>query len=285
MTTGRGMAVDGAALEGRVRERLAAAGGRYALYARPLGGEAPALAIDPEEPFYPCSVIKLPIMVEAFRQAHDRLISLEQALTMREADRVSGSGVLQLLSAGVALPVWDLIRLMICVSDNTATNMLIDLLGMAQLNRSFAAWGLSGTRLYNPLQVQPVNPAGRNITTAGDMGRLLELIGEGKVVSVWACERMAAILKQQQYNEEIPAGLPDRETAVVGGTPPVAVAHKTGWIPGYRHDAAIVYAYGRAYVLCLFGKEVADDAAARAAYRDISRLVFDAYTAGWRAGA
>ena len=157
-------------LAARLRELFQTVPGCFSVYARLLGGTQPPLAIAASDAHDAASVIKLPIMVEAFRQALTRQITLEQTLVMRESDRVGDSGCMQLLSPGVALSVWDLLRLMICVSDNTATNLLIDLLGLEQLNRSFADWGLHDTHLYNLLMVQPAAIAGRNSVTANGAG-------------------------------------------------------------------------------------------------------------------
>lgn len=256
--------------------------GRFSVYARMLGSDVPPIAIAADDTHYAASVIKLPIMVEAFRQALGRRISLEQAVVMRESDRVGGSGSMQLLSPGVALSVWDLLRLMICVSDNTATNLLIDLLGMEQLNRSFAGWGLGDTHLYNLLMTQPATIVGRNAVSAGDMGRLLEQIAAGAIVSRWACARMAEILLQQQAADEIAATLPDRGAGLVGAAPLVRVANKGGNVTGVRHDVGLVYAYDRAYVLCLLSSDIADDATVRATFRRASRMIFDAWVADRR---
>jgi beta-lactamase class A len=269
-------------LAASLRELFQSVPGRFSVYARLLGSEQPPLTIAADEMHYAASVIKLPIMVEAFRQALTRQITLEQTLVMRESDRVGGSGSMQLLSPGVALSVWDLLRLMICVSDNTATNLLINLLGLEQLNRSFADWGLHDTHLYNLLMVQPAAIAGRNSVTAADMGRLLEQIAAGAIVSHWACERMAEILLQQQAADEISASLPDRTAALVGAAPLVRVAHKGGNITHVRHDVGLVYAYDRAYVVCLLGSEITDDATVRALFRRASRLIFDVWVADRR---
>lgn len=265
-----------------LRELLHSVPRRFSVYARLVGSDAPPLTISADEIHYAASVIKLPIMVEAFRQALTGQIALEQTLVMRESDRVGGSGSMQLLSPGVALSVWDLLRLMICVSDNTATNLLIDLLGLEQLNRSFADWGLHDTHLYNLLMVQPVAIAGRNSVTAADMGRLLEQIAGGAIVSRWACERMVEILLQQQAADELSANLPDRSAALVGAAPLVRVAHKGGNVTGVRHDVGLVYAYDRAFVACLLASDITDDTAIRALFRRASRFVFDAWVAGRR---
>jgi beta-lactamase class A len=93
---------------------------------------------------------------------------------------------------------------------------------------------------------------------------------------------MAEILLQQQAADEISASLPDRTAALVGAAPLVRVAHKGGNITGVRHDVGLVYAYDRAYVVCLLGSEITDDATVRALFRRASRLIFDAWVADRR---
>ncbi len=256
------------------------AGGTVAVVARDLGtGEQ--VAINPAEPFYAASVIKLPIMVEVFRQAAAGRFALGDRRVLRAEDQVGGSGVLQDLSPGLKLPVIDLVTLMITVSDNTATNMLIDLVGSENVNRTMADLGLTGSRLYNKLQVVPAQRAGTNTITAADMALLLEHIARGTAVSQRACLEMIRILKRQQYQDGIPAGLPPQVDDVMqelGGIPRWEVAHKTGWIPGIEHDAGIVYYRegGRsgAFVLVVFTRGIPDRAQSQRTIRRVAESVY-----------
>ena len=104
-----------------------------------------------------------------------------------------------------------------------------------------------------------------NTTTARDLAVLLDAIETGKAASRSSCDAMREVLTRQEFNDEIPAGLPTG----------VKVAHKTGWITGVRHDAAIVYPPGRKpYVLVVLTRDIPDDTVARRLIADISRLVY-----------
>ena len=256
------------------------AGGTVAVVVRDLGtGEK--VAINPAEPFYAASVIKLPIMVEVFRQAQAGRFALGDRRVLRAEDQVGGSGILQDLSPGLELSIIDLVTLMITLSDNTATNMLIDLVGSENVNRTMADLGLTGSRLYNKLQVVPTPRPGTNTITAADTALLLEHIARGTAVSQRACLEMIRILKRQQYQDGIPAGLPALEDDVVqelGGIPRWEVAHKTGWIPGIEHDAGIVYFRegGRAgaFVLVVLTRGIPDRARAQTAIRRVAEKAY-----------
>jgi beta-lactamase class A len=105
-----------------------------------------------------------------------------------------------------------------------------------------------------------------NVTAAPDLAALLEAIATGRAASTVSCREMIDILSRQEFNDEIPAGLP-------AGT---RVAHKTGWINGVLHDAAIVFPPGRApYVLVVLTRGIRDDAVARRLIADVSRLVWE----------
>ncbi|MCL4543914.1 MAG: class A beta-lactamase-related serine hydrolase [Chloroflexi bacterium] len=251
----------------------------YALYLYAPSCFSEPLTMNSDDPFYAASIIKLPIMLAAFELGHRGFLNFDERLTLSTSDIVGGSGALQLLTSGISLSIWDLLRFMICVSDNTATNMLINRLGMEQINAILEGWGLRITRVHHLLQVGREGMAQRNTLTVGEIGALLTRVAQGSIVSRWACEQAVAILKRQQFNDEIPALLPTKRPDVVGALPVLEVAHKTGWIPGTRHDAAIVYTPTLSYVLCIFCDQIADDAATRLVMRQVSRVVFDSIMA------
>ena len=268
-------------LEEHLEAIAATAGGTMGIVARDLGSGEEA-SVNPQEPFYAASVIKLPIMVEVFRQAAAGRFALADRRVLRAEDQVGGSGILQDLSPGLELPVIDLVTLMITLSDNTATNMLIDLVGTDSVNETMAELGLTGSRLYNKIQVVPVKRAGTNTITAADMALLLGHIARGTAVSQRACLEMIRILKRQQDQDGIPAGLPPQPDDVVqglGGIPRWEVANKTGWIPGIEHDAGIVYYRegGRsgAFVLVVLTRGIEDRAQSQAAIRRVAAAAYE----------
>lgn len=212
-----------------------------------------------DEAYPSASIIKVPIMAEVYRQGHEGRIRLSDPIEMRAEDVVGGSGVLQLLTPGLRLSVRDLIELMICASDNTATNLLVDLTGIAAVNQCMERLGLRHTRLHSKLQVMPVPPTSLNQTSPRDMVELMRLIARGHVVSRWACDHMIATMKRQQYHDMIPAQLPVVRSDVVGTSPSIEVAHKTGWFPGVRGDAGLVYARRRCIAMAIMARDIPDD--------------------------
>ncbi|MCL4540893.1 MAG: class A beta-lactamase-related serine hydrolase [Chloroflexi bacterium] len=254
---------------------IATAPARYAAVLWPLEAPEPWLCLNDDIAFYAASLVKIPIMAVAFELHARGQLSLEERLTVKQSDIVSGSGVLKLLQPDISLPLWDLLRLMICVSDNTATNILIQHLQDSTINEILEEWNFGVIRVHHLLQIGRVDSTQRNLVTAGEISKLLVHIAKGTIVSRWACEQMLVILKQQQYNDEIPALLPTSSPDIIGAIPPVVIAHKTGWIPGTRHDAAIIYTPTMAYVFCLSADHIENEAATRSAMQHISRAVYD----------
>lgn len=229
-----------------------------------------------DETFYAASVIKVPIMCEVFRQAEYEGLDLSRKIAVQRADQVGGSGILQNLTPGAELSLYDIVTLMIIQSDNTATNICIDLIGKANTTRFMEKLGLKNIKLFNKLMVVPVEREGLNYMSPNDTTELLAKIARGECVSLRACEEMVKIMKQQQFNDQLTKYLPLEPDRCVGSLPDVVVAHKTGWVNGTRNDAGIFYLPRQEYVLSVFSKGIVDDAAAVEAIARIGKLVFDA---------
>jgi beta-lactamase class A len=199
-----------------------------------------AYSVNGNQAFNAASVIKLPILIELYRQADAGRLRLEDRLELPEAEKVPGSGVLKELGAGLALSLRDLAVLMVVLSDNTATNLLIDTVGIEAVNRALTALGCRHShlrrKLFHPL------PGVTNEVAADDMILLLEHLYRETAASPEACREMLAILGRQQYREKIPRYLPKS----------VAVAHKTGEVSGVTHDVGIVTGPGVTFAIaCL----------------------------------
>lgn len=263
--------------------RLAAsAGGVFGVAARSLhtGKE---ILLKEDEPFCAASVIKIAIMVELFRQAEAGRVDLKARVTLADTDKVGGSGILKVLSPGVDLPLIDIARLMIAVSDNTASNLLMDVVGKDRVNLTMRDLGFPGIVLRRRFMTVPVAERTPNSITPRDVTGLLEKIARGEVVSHWACEQMVGILKQQQHNDLMPALLPlagEEDELLVGELPRVEIAHKTGAVSRVRHDAGIVYARGRDYVLTVLTKDLPRPRDGEEAIRRISLAVYDYFMTG-----
>ncbi len=232
---------------------LEKAPGRYGIYAKELESGA-VLAYHEDEIFPSASTIKVPIMAEVYRRVEEERASLDEPILMRQEDQVGGSGVLQDLAPGTALSVRNLTILMITVSDNTATNLLIDYLGINAINQMIQRIGMKDTKLVRRLQRLPAERSqDYNHTTARDLSLVMEKLAEGQLVSQVASEQMVAILRRCQG----PISLIDQTRAgrYVGEPGSISVAHKTGSLEQARHDTGIVYqSSGRVYVATILSE-------------------------------
>lgn len=208
-----------AAVLEEVRRLAAGFSGTLGLWARSLDtGEV--VEWQATEVFPAASTIKLPILYEVFRQVDGGRLRLTDTRTLAADDQVGGSGILKDLTPGIALTIKDLTTLMIVVSDNTATNMLIDLVGLDAVNTSCARLGLADTRLEFKMQRAPEGAPARNRSTPADLGRLMALIARGEVLTAQACADMLAILDRQHFTDNITRGLPEFDAYLEPGKEP-----------------------------------------------------------------
>jgi beta-lactamase class A len=235
------------------------------------------------EVFQAASVVKLPLLLDALQRVERGELDLEHRYVMRAEDRAGGSGVLKVCDGGLGLTVHDLLRLMIVVSDNTATNMMLDILGgLDAINARFAAMGLETTRAVGKLQVPwefktEIQRQGHsaNITPLEILG-LLERLWNGEILQPETQQMALEILTQQQYTEIIARYLPE-------GT---RTATKSGFQTGVRNDVGFVWFQenskraGQVYAVAIASKDGQDlryhvDNEGVLATAKISRLVYD----------
>lgn len=276
----------------RVRTIGADFAGELGVYAKHLGtGEV--LAVNADTRFPTASVIKVAIMVEAFDRIACGALAPERVVRVRADAKVGGSGALRELHDGAEVTVRDLIRLMIVVSDNTATNLLLEQVGVANVNARIAALGLRNTRLFRPTfgRTAEADPDlerefGLGMSTPREIGTLMELIASGRAGTVEASKEMRAILEAQQDDKMIPRRLPfDRREIVVAnktGTDEEKLPDAAGVRGHVCADAAIVRSGDTTYVVAIFARRVKDrswgpDNAALTTAAEISRIVFDRF--------
>ena len=201
------------------------------------------------------SVIKIPVMAAVLAAVEKQELSLSQEIVLKREHFVGGSGVLQHLSPGVRLPVDDLLTLMIIQSDNTATNLLIDLIGIEAIQQIMVNVGMGESEINRKLVVYPPN-AKNNLITAADVSLLLKSLATGTVVSQHSCEQMINLLKKQQIRNGLPAYLPADDGEFIGTTPAWELANKPGWDTGRQHDVGIFYAGKRIVTVSVLSKDV-----------------------------
>ena len=206
--------------------------------------------LNADQVFPTASVIKLSVLVELFAQAEEGRLQLDERLEMQASDIVGGSGVLRELLPGLRPTLTDLAMLMVIVSDNTATNMLIDRLGgCAAINqRVQAEYGFTSIVLHNRVDFERIGSDVRRFAeaTPADLMRLMERMARDALVSVGASREMLRILGRQQYLDQVPRYLSVNPYArELNMQPDVDAALKTGFFPGTRVDAGVLTLRGR----------------------------------------
>jgi beta-lactamase class A len=237
-----------------------------------------SLYLNADDSFHAASTMKIPVMIELFRRIDAGSLKLESGIPLVNQFRSIVDGSLFVLDpasdsdssaygrVGATVPVHELIDRMITRSSNLATNALIELVGADHANATAHALGARNIRVLRGVEDTKAFRAGlNNTTTARDLAVLLEAIERGTAASRSSCDAMRDVLLRQEFNQEIPAGLP----------PGTRVAHKTGFITGVLHDAAIVYPPDRKpYILVVLTRDIPDEKVARALIADVSRLVY-----------
>lgn len=270
------------ALASRVADRIRAVpGAEVAVSYRDLAtGDSLDLGADVE--FHAASTMKIPVMLEVLRSVEAGRLALDQEVFLENRflsivdgsayslDAGDDSDSLMYKRVGTKVPVRELLERMIVRSSNLATNALVALVGAEHANATAHALGASHIRVLRGVEDGKAFAAGlNNTTTSADLAVLLQRIERKEALSPRSARLMREILLRQEFNGEIPAGVPT-------GTP---VAHKTGSITATLHDAAIVYPPGRPpYVLVVLTRKIPDEATARALIVDVSRLVWDHVT-------
>jgi acetylornithine deacetylase/succinyl-diaminopimelate desuccinylase-like protein/beta-lactamase class A len=264
---------------GAARTEIAAlikqSGADVAVAFRSLDGRD-ELLIQPDVEYHAASTMKVPVLIELFRQARAGMLSLDDEIPVVNQFHSIVDGTPFALDAGEdsddviyrhvggRLSYRALAEAMITVSSNFATNLIIEHLGATAIQRTTNALGASGMHVLRGVEDNKAFAKGlNNSTTARALLTLMEAIAHGKAVDRTASDEMAAILKRQKFNERIPAGLP----------PGVVVAHKTGEITRIQHDAAIVYAE-RPFVLVVLVRGLDDSKKGAALAANIARIVY-----------
>lgn len=235
------------ALDKAVKAQLQKAPGKVTLYAKNLVSGA-SYSVAGDDPVRTASTIKLAIMTECFAEAAEGKLKLSEPVELTEEEKVSGSGILQELSTGLRLPLRDVVDLMIVMSDNTATNLILNRIGGNAVNARMASLGLVQTRSMrkilgdgNKLKSTPSGISnegakpenkqwGIGRSSPHEMVTLLEKLFHGELVNKSSSDEMLAILKHQRDREGIGRDMKD-----------VDIASKSGALDHLRSDVGIVY--------------------------------------------
>ena len=277
---------------------LEGAAGATAVVAHRLDGTGPRFEAHADRPFALASVMKVTLLVHLLRRADAGVLDLTERVVLDHADRVAGSGVLHLLDAGLAPTVRDLMRLMIVVSDNMATDTLLARTTLAAVEREMHVLGYPSVRPPHPVRTRlaslttlgvdadyaamraafrdpdrpaPPEPEGASPergdrATPDDLARLLVDLHAGRLLSPAGTELACAILEDCQTNTRIPADLPKG----------VRVGHKSGTLTGRANDVGVVHAPSGSFVLVLMNEGEADERRASQVLARAARWVYDA---------
>ena len=265
-------------LAARIEARVAEVPGAQVGLAYHKLGSGDSLYMNADTSMHAASTMKVPIMVQLFRKVDAHQLSLDQTLVVKNEfqsivdgstyslDENDDSDSAMYALVGSKVTVRDLITHMITRSSNLATNTLVALADAKQAEAAMRSLGATRIRVLRGVEDQKAFDAGlNNTTTARDLSIILGAIQENKAASKTSCAAMRDVLLLQEFNTGIPAELP----------PGTRVAHKTGWITGITHDAAIVYpAHGPTYVLVVLTKGIPDEPTAQKMIADISRMVY-----------
>lgn len=243
-------------LEKRIEAELYSYQGKMSVFADDLHGNT--IAIGADEPFETASVIKAYILAVLYQLVQEGIASLDDSITYEASQYVDGSGMLRALGIGAQLKVRDTATMMIICSDNIATNMMIDYLGLERINQEIQRLGFAHTVLHNPLHFDRYDKLGT--TTPRDYGALLCQIAKGELVSLAASAEMLSILRQQHYNTMLTGEFPPYylDCEETGDEELIWVASKSGSMDACRNDGGIIHTPYGEYVLVLMNKDFHD---------------------------
>lgn len=214
-------------------------------------------AINADLRFPTASMIKIMILFELLRACARGAAELGERITLRRADRTLGSGLLMDFDAGATLTLRDLAVMMMAISDNTATNVLIDRLGKDAINEATRAAGMPSTELrhridFDLLRESPDNLA---VTTPRDYVHFFTSLRRGELLPTTGVDQLLGIMRIQKYIEPMRKLLPfNPYDAEFGREPKVWVASKTGGLDGVRCEAGLIHAYGVEWALVVCAK-------------------------------
>jgi beta-lactamase class A len=256
-----------AKVQSRLEEIAAGVDGVMGIVVEDLTGEH-RFAVNEDRQFAQASAIKIPILMEVLKQADSGKLDLKEKHWVEKKYQVAGSGILgELGDRTTQMSAEDLCVLMIVLSDNSATNMLIDLVGRENVTKTMASLGCKQTKLQRRMMDTAASARGdENVSTPADAAKILRLLHEGKFVSREVSDHALAILRKQKPG--------DVKSALPNGVP---VAFKPGSIPGVSTEWAIVELENRPYLVVVMGAYGKGEEF-KGAIREVSQVTYDFFS-------
>jgi len=265
MTQGRGT-TDWSAVE-RIIAEAEAGGGSVGVTL--VGPNGDTFTHNADRKYGAASTVKIPLMVEIFRQIDRGERSLDDPYTLVDADRAAGSGVILELHTGITLTLNDLIYLMMAISDNTATNILIDYAGMDNVTATMRELGMTQSLLGRKMKGRPAEEGEQeNWATPGDYARLMQALLANQVASADSCAKMVAMLEKQQNTRRISRYLPESDKIRWGS--------KTGSVRGVTNDVGFVTTDAGTLIVSIYCEGLADQHVGEKVIGDITRAALEA---------
>jgi beta-lactamase class A len=244
-----------------------------------LSNEKNQILINNTKSFHAASTMKVPVMIELFKQQTENKLSLSDSIVLKNEFKSIVDGSLYKMDIGddsdditynkinAKQTLYDLMYSMITVSSNLATNVLIELVGAKNTTATMRSLGADKIEVLRGVEDQKAFDLGlSNSTTANDLLVIMKAISIGKAGTKEDCEKMISVLLDQKWNDMIPLYIPKE----------VKIAHKTGSITGVHHDAAIVtLPSGKNYVLVLLSKNLKDFDKGTIQLAEISKLIYN----------
>ena len=265
-------------LEKRIAAELYSYQGQMSVFVDDLHGSTVQIGADEE--YETASVIKAFILAALYAQVERGKADLDALIAYEASQFVDGSGMLRALGVGARLKVRDTATMMIICSDNIATNMMIDYLGLDPINACIRELGFAHTVLHNPLHFDRYEKLGT--TTPRDYAALLAQIAKGTLVSPQASAAMLGILRQQHYNTMLTHDFPQfyLDCEETGEPELIWVASKSGSMNACRNDGGIIHTPYGEYVIVLMNKNFHDiieynDHPAMVYGARVSRMILD----------
>jgi len=266
-------------LTSEIENKISEIEGNIALAFLDLSNDKKSIMINVNESFHAASTMKVPVMIELYKQQHQGLINLNDSILLTNEFKSIVDGSLYSMDIGddsddfiynkigTNQTLYDLMVPMITVSSNLATNVLIEIVNAKKTTESMRELGANKIQVLRGVEDQKAFDLGlSNSTTAKDLLIIMKAIADGTAGKKEDCVAMLSILKDQEWNDMIPKYLP-KDTEV---------AHKTGSITGVHHDAAIVYLPdGTSYILVLMSKNLKDFDKGTDKLAKISKSIYD----------
>jgi len=228
-----------------------------------------SISINENIVFSQASAIKIPILMEVYKQAHEKKFALSDIRPLLPSNTVAGSGILNVMVDPVNLSIRNLCVLMIGLSDNSATNTLIDLVGLKNVSATMQSLGFGNTRLQRKMIDQPASLRNdENISTPAEAVGIMRLLHEGKFIDKANSEEILSILKNNPIaNSKIAEGLPEN----------LKIAFKPGGMGGVSTEWAIVYLPNRPYAIAIM-ENYKTSATPSGVISALSKRVFDYFS-------